>query len=203
MLFNVIRILLFFIFSVFIVIGIRKTKIVKKKIVSFLLVFLCIILISISGILPVENLIISFKSPESVFNYTHLGKINDIVYGEKSCMIVYSEGEDKSGNYIIPKSEKGYKIPNYFTVKNVSHKFSKDGCFDVYNVLETDDYYIFGSIISKDSTITIFDNNNKPIKNLVINMANTDTKTVFFYDFSKNISDEYYLIINNQKVTVF
>ena len=98
MLFNLLRIVLWLIISSFVVLKIRKTKIVRKKLVSFLIVVLCLGLISVSGMFPIENLFINFKSPESVFNYTNSGKVNDVLYGKESCMAIYSNWNSTGGH---------------------------------------------------------------------------------------------------------
>lgn len=43
-----------------------------------------------------ENLFIDFKSPESVFNYTSSGEINDIFYAKK-----ISDKFDSNGNFDV------------------------------------------------------------------------------------------------------
>ena len=48
------------------------------------------------------------------------GKIDDIVYGKQSCMIIYSDYNKTISHLIIPKSETGYKIPSYFYSKKFS-----------------------------------------------------------------------------------
>lgn len=202
MLFNLLRIVLWLIVSSFIVLKIRTTKIVRKKLVSLLIVVLCLGLISVSGMFPIENLFINFKSPESVFNYTNFGKVNDVLYGKESCMAIYSNWNSTGGHYIIPKTEKGYKIPNYFAIKKVSHKFDRNGNFDVYNVLGTQDYYVIGTILSNKSEQTIVDSHNESVKNIVIKMGNTETKTVIIYSYVENFTNDYYLLINGTKTTI-
>lgn len=202
MLFNLSRIVLWLIASAFVVFKIRAAKIVRKKLVSLLMVALCLILVSVSGMYPVENLFINFKSPESVFNYTNFGEVNDILYGKESCMVIYTNQNSSGGHYIIPKTEKGYKIPNYFAAKKVSNKFDKNGNFDVYNVLGTQDYYIVGTILSNTREQNIVDSQNHPVENIIVDMGNTETKTVVIYSYVKNFNNDYYLIINGVKTTI-
>lgn len=151
---------------------------------------------------PLENLIINFKSPESVFNYTRTGKIDDIVYGEESCMVIYSKGNNTGGHFIIPKTEKGYKIPSYFSIKKVSDKFDRDGDFDIYNVKKTNDYYVFGTMLSKDNEIIILDSNNNEVRKIVIEMGSSDVKTVLLYTFIEDFTNEYYILVNGDKIEV-
>ncbi len=202
MLFNLSRIMLWLIVSLFIFFKIRKTKIVHKKLISLLSVVLCLVIICFSAMYPIENLFINFKYPESVFNYANHGKIDDILYGKESCMVIYSDQNSSGGHYIIPKVKNWYKIPNYFITKKVSNKFDRNGSFDVYNVLGTQDYYIVGVVLSNFDEQNIIDKYNQPIKNIVIDMNDTETKTVILYSYLENYSDDYYFVINGTKITI-
>jgi len=201
MLFVTIRIVLWLAISIFAVYKIRSLKIVKKRASTILIVIFFMVLLSISAMFPVENLFYNFKSPESVFNYTNSGKIDEIIYGQKSCMVIYSKWNSTGGHYVIPKSEKGYKIPRYLSTKKVSHKFDKDGIFDVYNVKGTNDYYIFGIVHLKENKnqIDVFNKKDEKVESNIFVKKNMSFIYFFIYDFS----NEYYLLINGEKVSIY
>ena len=180
----------------------KKSKITKKKLAAISILILCVSLGSISALFPVENLFINFKSPTNVLNYSQNGKADDVLHGNDSSMVIYSKGSNLGGYFIVPKSNKGYKIPSLFSVKKVSRKFDQDGSFDVYNVLGTNDYYVVGKIISTESEINAVDSNNVSVKNIVTEIGNTDTKVVLLYSFVENFTSEYYLIINGEKIAI-
>lgn len=186
------------IFSAVITDKLFKTK--KKKIIFFMV----ILLISASIMSPVSvflnNAFMDFKSPESVFNFTHTEEIVDIIYGENSCMVIYKDENNAFGQYIIPISNKKYKMPNTFEVNRVSNKLDKSCNLDVYKVSGTDDYYIIGFIFLKEEQQTIVNNENKKVKNIVVE-SSTETKTIVIYDFIDNI-DEYYLLIDDNIVSI-
>lgn len=200
MFFNVIRIVLCLAISGACIFNIKTSKIVRKKLASILAIVLCMVLISASAIFPIENLCINFKSSESVFKYANYGEIDEIIYGQESCMIVYSRKNNTGGHYIIPKTEKGYKIPSYFTTKKISHKFNKSGFFNVYNVKGTQDYYVFATVHlnEKDNKIDIFNGKNEKLECNIVRVENTD----FIYFLLHDFSDEYYLLINGEKVFI-
>ena len=181
---------------------IKKSKMVRKKFLTALTLTLCMILSAISSLFPVENLFFDFHSPGRVLNYYQKGKVEDVLNGNDSSMIIYSERNSLASHFIVPKSEKGYKIPSLFSVKKVSHKFDKDGQFEVYNVMGTNDYYVVGTIILEESEINIIDSNSQLIKNIIIEMGNADTKTVVLFSFVENFTSEYYLLINGEKILV-
>lgn len=201
-LFYVLRIILWIFVSILVMSKIRKTEIVRKKLLSFVIIFLCLILISITGMSPIENIFIQFKTPENVFHYVNSGKIDDIIYGENSCMVIYSDSDSTGSHFIVSKTEKGYRIPGYFETKHVLHKFDKSGCFDIYNAAGTDDYYIVGTFISKNDDINIIDSSNEPIKKIMIDMDDSDIKNVLIYSRAKNYEDGYYLLVNGEKIVI-
>lgn len=203
MLYGIFRIVFWgIIFAVVFFWTIKKSKIVRKKLAVILTLVVCMALGSVSALFPVENLFVNFKSPTNVLNYYQTGKADDVINGNDSSMIIFSSGNSPGGHFIVPKSTKGYKIPSLFSVKKVSHKFDKSGLFDVYNVKGTNDYYVVGTTISKESEISVVDSNNEPIKNIVIEMGNTDTKTILLFSFVENFTSEYYFLINGEKLAI-
>ena len=91
----------------------KKSRIGRKKLASFLAVVLFAAVISLSAMFPVENLFVNFESPERVFHYTTSGEIDEIIYGQDSCLVVYAKENNTCGHYMIPRMAKGYKIPNF------------------------------------------------------------------------------------------
>lgn len=198
MLYRIFRISFWGIIFVFVFFWLKKIKITRKKLAVILTLVSCMILCFVSGLFPVENIFVNFKSPEDVFRYTCSGKIEDVVYGDNSCMVYYSTGNSSYSYSFVLKSTNGYKIANYFATKKISHKFERNGSFDVYNVLGTDDYYIIGAVNSGESEIDIFDSNNEKVKIDIKRVKNTS----FIYFFLKNFTNEYYLLINGEKISI-
>lgn len=202
MLFNLSRIVLLIGVSLLIVFKIRSSKIVRKKGVTFLSVILCLGLIFISGIYPIENLFMHFQSAESVFHYAYFGEIEDVLDGKASCIVIYSDHNQGNGHYIIPKTEEGYEIPNSFTAKKISDKFDRNGSFEVYQVKGTQDYYVVGSVLSNASSFNITDSRGQNVPAIVTEMGDTGTKTVLLYAYVENFTNDYVLYINGIKTTV-
>lgn len=201
MLYGILRIIFWgLIYACVFLLIMRKSGIVRKKFFTTLSLILCLIFGSISSLFPIENFFISFESPSEVLHYYQTGEVDDLIYGNDSCMVIYSQRNHKSGHFIVPSSEKEYKIPSLFSVKKVSHKFDTDGIFDIYNVLGTNDYYLTGTIISNEREIVIVDNNNKPVKSIIIEMGDTGTKTVYLYSSIRNFTSGNYLLINGVRI---
>lgn len=196
-LFIIIRFFIFIALSSFTVIKLLKSKIIHKRLLSVLSTVLCITIITASAMFPVENLFVSFQSPESVFRYSEFGKIENVIYGESSCMILYTSG-NAGRHSILLKTEKGYQIPGYFTSKKISNRFDENGYFDVYTVPGTRDYYIVASVAQKaeESDIAVLDQSGKDVKCSILKGKGTDFLFIYVHD----LPDECYLSVGGERV---
>ena len=200
MLFNAIRIALLILLIIVLVLIIRKSKFKQNKALLIMASVFCIILVTVFSMFPIENLFINYKSPESVFGYAKTGTIYEIIYGNDSSLVIYREANGSYSHYIVPKTTKGYKIPNYFTESKIIHNFNDDGVFEVYNVKGTEDYYIFGSVNfnGNSDSVSVFDSSNEKIKCPITRIKNTN----FVFIFLPTFSDDYYLMINGEQVPI-
>ena len=126
MFYGIFRIVFWGIVFVSTIIIIKKRNLKSKKRAVIILIISCMVLCSLSFLLPIENLFVNFKSSEDVFRYYQTGEVNDVIYGVNSSMVIYSKGENSGGHFIVPKTEKGYKIPSLFSVKRTSQKIDSD-----------------------------------------------------------------------------
>jgi len=200
MLFRLVRVLLWLIISVLSIRGIRKSRIANKGLASILAIIMSLGLVAISSIFPFENLFISFKSPEGVFNYANYGQISGIAYGKDSCMVIFSNFDNTNACYFMPKSEKGYKIPYHFSSKKISNRFVGDGLFQIYRVNGTDDYYLFGMTTTSSKSMVILNNQGKLIENVFIIGEHSIGNTYIFYEYIECYTEDYYIVINGEKV---
>ena len=198
MIFKASRIILFLIILGFTIYKIKKSK----KWLYFVICFICSIVISLITVFPIENLFIDFQTPESVFAYYHAGKIIDVEYGNQTCMIVGSKLDNTDAQLLIPKTEKGYKIPNSYAKKFVSRKFDSNGAYVVYNLKDTTDYYLFSTIVTDHENITITDSNKKQIDTIITEIPNSDYKIIYICSFIDNYTDNYSITINGKTITL-
>lgn len=199
--FNIIRIALCFILSFCALFIIGRSRIVRKGLASILSVGLCLIVVSLSATFPVENIFIAFNSPESAFNYyAASGEIEEIIDGQDSCLVIYSIDNSTYGQYIFPKTAKGYKIPGYFDVGRVSHKFDMDGVFEVSNVKGTEDYYVSAAVglSDGDNEIEILNENGEKVACDIVRPGDTD----FIYLYLHGLSDAHYLSVNGERTLI-
>lgn len=132
-------------------------RVFKKKKKPFKICIAALFLIAIVTISqPIENIFITFDSPEALINYYSQGEVVKVIDGNESCCAVSLIGEDEM-IHLIPKSNGGYKIPDMFTTSVYSDGFAKDKdnvtSLKVYNVNGTNDYYITGVGFSDSNDI--------------------------------------------------
>lgn len=169
-----------------------------KKRDFYILIIAVLILCQLSFGVPIENLILDFKTPEQVFNFTAMGEIEDIIYGKDTCMVIYKTGKTSHELTLILRTEKGYKIGGslkvhkQYLVDNISVK--------IFNARNTTDYYIVIFFVAKEDSINIEDNKNSIfIKNFSLEEYN-QYKTIIVYTYVDNITDDYCLTVNGKKL---
>ena len=177
---------------------IAKTK--GKRIFASIAIFIALIAIVSPMTVTIENQVMKFKTPESVFNFTHTEEIVDTVYGNDSCMIVYSKGKEGVAQEFILKSGNTYKLPYNFMTKSNFYFAKNNASFVVCNVLGTNDYYIIGSVHTGETPETIVNSKDKQIKFIVSDTIGTAPKTIIFYDVVNEFSIDYYIKINDKTV---
>lgn len=200
MLFTAIRFVTWVVLSVCAILVIWHSKIRRKWQVSIVSVAVCAVVVSLTAIYPVENIFITYQSPESVFQYTNGGQIEDVLDGQDSCLVAYSKGEGEVGEYIVPKSAVGYQIPTYRAAKKVVQKIDNVGIFDVYTVRGTSDYYISGLVHlnDTDNEIEVLNGQGNVVDTPIVRVGNTD----FIYIYLPDFSNEYCLSVNGEIVRI-
>lgn len=198
---NVIVMILLFFITALIVNKITKTK--KLKILLFIIIILSLTIVTSLSTTSLINYLSNFDTPKNAFDFTHSEKIVDIIQGDESCMIIYKTDDNVlSWDYIL-KSDNKYKIPYDFISKQVFQSLSKKGNFNVYNVKGTNDYYIIGIIVTENDNLTIVNNNNINVNYIIANeiiVDNKKQKTIYLYDTINKSINDYYLIINDEKI---
>lgn len=198
MLYGIIRIFLGVLIFGSIGLGIFKSKVRRKKAFSLIFAILSIITISISALFPVENLFITFDSPEEVFYYTCIGEVKDVIYGEQSCMIVYSTQNNTYSYAIIPKTEEGYKISSILSNMKLVKILKQGNSAEILSLKGTTDYYLWATFISENSDIIISDSINSSFKSI----ANTEKNinTFISYGFIDELDSNYRLFLDNEEI---
>lgn len=173
-------------------------KLIAKQWQRILAIVLCMVLVSVVSAFPFENLFYSFESPEKVFNYIGKDELTGIVYGEDSCLIYYETEKNTYSYTYCKKHEDRYKLLSHFSCKKVSKSFDSNGSYEVYNVLGTNDYYVFIFAVKPISKLEIYDDKDNKIKTEILRVKDTG-----FIVFSvTNFTDKHYLLIDSNKVLI-
>jgi len=198
MVYNYIR-LVFWIIVFFVLYFLVVLKYVSKRknLVAFLCLFLCVVLCALSTLLPVENLFIKFETIEELFAYTYVGDIEDVICGDDTCMVYYSAKKGLFKHCFMMKNGNLYDILTKADIKKVSNHFDVNGSFDAYNVIGTDDYYVFGTLLESENAIELFHGDEKIDVNIK-RLPNTN----FIYFYVKDLSSDYYICINNNYIYI-
>lgn len=201
MLFAITRIILgitIFIIGYFLIGKIKSINAFRKLIITFMLT---IIFTTLSALIPLENVFVTFSSPESAYNYNHSGKVKLIVNGSKTDFIV-GEKNNTDVYLIVPKSDNGWKQGLGLDTKRICDKISDGITVYVYQYKNTDDYYIV-LLNTNGGPLDITDNNNSEF--IYSESANSILNKTFYtyYAYLNSFNRQYTLTVNVENVSLF
>ena len=150
MLFVIIRLVfltIVFLISIFLI---KRSRLVQKRRWSILAFVIAVVLTTISAWIPIENVFVTFSSPESAYRYNHSGDVKLIVEGEKTDFLVGVKGETYV-YAIVPKTAGGWKIGMGFDTNRKIQHVSDGITVYVYQYKDT-----------KESFITVLDTEGGP-----------------------------------------
>lgn len=143
------------------------------------------------NVCPFENLFIDFSSPEDVFKYTTTGDIDKVLYGDNSCMIIYTDNDNSKDIMFARKDDNGYKIVTYLQYSKES-LIPRKHCFTyMYKLNQTEDTYCYGHLIHDTNDTDLSDNYDTEYCVFHIN------EDVYYYGYLKNYNGNYSLYVNS------
>lgn len=168
-----------------------RIKIRARRIIMVILPILTYLLLFL---FPLENMYMTFSSPEEARLYTNPKQLNVVckIEGEESTLLVSrTEGED---NYIlVPKTDAGWKVGTEFEIHNVAEKMQDGALVKVIRYRGHDDYYVIIFDL-RDSIETISDQAGSSFRALPTDNSVLPTPTYIAY--VPGIQDSYYVEIN-------
>lgn len=95
-----------------------------------------------------------YSTPQETFSYYQIGKVNYVINGNNSSMVI-SSNRSVNEFLIIPKSLKndGWKIGMGYKVKNFSSNTEKNVYTHIYKFTDSNDYYIFVYVDSEEQCV--------------------------------------------------
>lgn len=200
--YSIIRLIIGCIFLTCSIIVTKKSKVVCKRILYVIFLITTVVLITILSFIPLENLFITFSSPEEVYEYVNFGKSNiELVVKGNDCDFVVDRKSDSDTYLIIPKTVDGWKIGVGSNTKRIAQKISDGIIVYVYQYKNTKDYFI-----------TIFDTNGGELQLLddydtefySLEKKNDFLEKTFvtYYAHVSNFNPQYCVMVNGNKITV-
>ena len=196
--YGIIRIIVLIILLTILIRLIRKyTNKRKKRIFFFIISYICIGFILFS--MPVENLFVTFDSPEAVYTYDHLnteGTVINVIEG-KNIDLVLGNRRGVNGLSYARKVEGGWKLVPLFGFRigfispSTDYTIQKTTFSGVDDILvEIIDYH--------DNVESVTDSSGTPLKMVLSNTS--DNETIDTYYMFVDSLDDLELIINGETV---
>ena len=182
--------------------GIGRSRIRRRRIATVLGAALCLLAVTVSAMFPAENLVMSFRSPEDVFSYMESGEVLDVLEGDASCAVIYADGRHMAGNLIAAKAADGYHLPGYFSARRIFHRSDREGTFDIYRMAGTEDYYLFGTVVTKSPELRIADASGSPLRCIAAEMGVGETETLYLYAFAADCAQFAWLQIGDEQIAL-
>ena len=148
-----------------------------------------------SGLVPIENLFMSFSTPEKSYSYVNGEEVKLVVYGQESALVI---GEESEFVYlVVPKGEKGWKIGRGLDLKFITTQYFDGVIVSVYQYKNTDEFYVeVMDIDGKECKVT--DNQNSSFEILEIDV--NGNKQYHYYAYVCGLNENYVLDVNNEKI---
>ena len=131
-------------------------------------------------LVPIENSIYTFKSPEAAYKYfDYRCEVQFVVEGDECDFVIAKEGSYTTIYDIIPKTEDGWNVPVNFDTEVADYK-SGDVNLTLWRYKPTDEYFIYVRVPDPSTKVTI-----------------SDCYGSTFYSFENNRKFDYYAAIKD------
>ena len=198
MLFIIIRFVFWSLFLVICCYLIKKSHVIRKRKWLLIAFVTIVLLITASDLIPVENIFVTFPSPESAYNYNNSGDVKLVVDGEKTDFIVGLKG-DTTVYTIVPKSEGGWKLGMALNTKRVFQMIYDGIIIYVYQYQHSDDYYVT-VLDTNGGKLEITDNRDSKFQYMEQENSVLNESFYTYYTYIKGFDDQYTLTVNDKVI---
>ncbi len=178
----------------------EKVKIVHKRRIYLISSCLIIVLCSFSFSIPVENLFITFSSPEAAFRYMDTGIVELVVEGQETTMVIAQNGDADIWT-VLPKSDNGWKLGVGKNLKTVVEKVSSDIVIYVSQYRNTEEYYI-RVLNTNGGELKISDNQNSTFQCLIRFNELVNKTFSKYYSCIHNFDETYVLTVDGNPISL-
>lgn len=177
----------------------------KGKIPLAVNILLCVgaflLLTAIISLFPLDCALLHFDTPEAALHYMAIGDLEDAVYGQDSCLLLYRRMDGVQSGVMVPFEDGKFKVPQGgFNEILYQGQVSKGG-FWLFHAGGTRDYYISGSELSRgEEPCVISDNRGSVIRQVEESSPNvSDYRVISYYAFVYDWDEDYELTVNGEK----
>lgn len=200
MLFSIIRLALGGLVFLIICGLIRKKKIMYSRRWTVIAFVSAILLTTIAALIPIENLFITFSSPDSAYHYNHLGKVRLIVPGQQTDFVVGNDGE--SDIYVIvPKKSDRWQIGMGTDLKCAFQTTSEGIDLYVYQYKKSDDYYVI-VFDANGGASNIMDNRDSTFQYSETTIEALDETFYTYYAYVHGFNQQYSITVNGRTIAM-
>lgn len=198
--FNIIRLIIGFVFLGCSITVIKKSKVIRKRMLYVIFTSISVALIAVLSFLPFENLFITFNSPKAAYEYFSFGKSNiELVVEGNNCDFVIDRKNHSDTYLIIPKTADGWKIGVGLNTKRIVQKLSNGITVYVYQYKNTSDYFIT-ILDTNGGESTVLDDYDTKFYSLERNNDSLGKTFVTYYAHISNFNPQYSVIVNGNKI---
>ena len=184
------------IFSVFYII-IKKARQEHKRKWVMLLIFIAVFLPLLSAFYPIENAFITFPTVESAYYYSNEGKVKHIIQGNESDLVIGQKDNDTANIFaVMPKTNDGWKISPFGSLKSVTSIISHEVLIHVYQYKNSDDYYIMVYCL-KNNTLELTDNRDSKFEYFEGKNGTNQTYCTYIHCFD----EEYVITVDGNPIS--
>lgn len=200
--FNICRLIIFLVPIFFLLARRRKLAKTGKKI-NAMAIIVCVLLWLSSTFIPVENLFIDFPSPEAVFNYCRIGNIINVIPGQESSMVIYSDGNSNDMNpYFVARSGDKYKINLASSSYAIYHGFNDENFIIIYRYPNSQDNFIYITYLTNDKERTISDEIGTEFNKVIVKIPYQKYSSYYYFGYVHDLKAGYCLYVDNSKIVI-
>ncbi len=148
--------------------------------------------------IPVENLIISFSSPESAFRYNNSGDIMEICEYNECALVIASTEDGEITTHVLPKVDGKWKLETIYNRKR--EVTTKNYCIaERLYVPNSNDCFV---IITHSTSGNIADTptNVADSRNTKFTAVSYPDMITFYYGFIEDMDNNYTIHVDGEKI---
>lgn len=198
--YSVLRLIIGCVFLGCSIVIIKRSKVVRKRILYIVATGISVVLITVLAFLPFENLFLTFGSYKTAYQYYNFGKSNiELVVEGNSCDLIVDRKNDSDVHLIIPKTTNGWKIGIGSNTRKIIQKTTNGITICIYQYKNTNDYFIT-IIDTNGEKLEVSDNYNTRFYSLEKNNYFIEKTVITYYAHISNLNPQYSIIVNGNEI---